>query len=246
LDPNEYKTMFSIEDTHWWYLGMAAIFNEVITRWVPNKRMRILDAGCGSGASMQGWLSDFGSVTGLDISITALEFCKLREVNRLIQGSINQIPIQSDSFDMVTSFDVLYERAVPEVLPAIIDIKRILVPGGYFILRVPAYNWLHGRHDDRVNTARRFTISEISTLLRKGGFLVRHRSYVNAILFPIALYKRMAEKWFPKSKTVSEFYVPGKITNRILTAVLKSEAPIVSRFGFPYGLSIAVVAQKPL
>lgn len=246
LDPNEYKTMFSVEDTHWWYLGMAAIFSRIITSWVPNKRLRILDAGCGTGASMHGWLSDFGIVTGLDISIVALEFCMTRHLNRLIQGSIDQIPVQSGSFDMVTSFDVLYERTVPEVRTAILEINRILVPGGFFVLRVPAYDWLHGRHDDTVNTARRFTKKEISELLHDGGFLIRHRSYVNAILFPIAFFKRMLEKWLPSNKTVSDFYVPGKLTNRILTAVLKGEAPIVSRFGFPYGLSIAVVAQKPL
>jgi ubiquinone/menaquinone biosynthesis C-methylase UbiE len=246
LDPSEYKTMFSVEDTHWWYLGMAAVFKEVIRRWVPNKGLQILDAGCGTGASMQGWLSEFGSTTGMDISIVALKFCKLRSLNRLIQGSIDQIPIQSASFDMVTSFDVLYERSISDVLKAIIEINRILVPGGYFILRVPAYNWLHSRHDDRVNTARRFTIKGISELLLNGGFLIRHRSYVNAFLFPVALCKRMTEKWFPKSKTVSDFYVPGKLVNKILTAALKSEAYIASGVGFPYGLSIAVVAQKPL
>jgi SAM-dependent methyltransferase len=238
--------MFSIDDTHWWYLGMAAIFSKIITSWVPNKRLRILDAGCGTGASMHGWLSDFGSVTGIDNSIVAMKFCTLRHLIRLIQGSIDQIPIQSGSFDMVTSFDVLYERTVPEVYTAILEINRILVPGGYFILRVPAYDWLHSRHDDRVNTARRFTISEITTLLRKGGFLVRHQSHVNTILFPVALCKRMAEKWFPKSKTVSDFYVPGKLVNQILTAILKSEALFVSRIQVPFGLSIAVVAQKPL
>jgi ubiquinone/menaquinone biosynthesis C-methylase UbiE len=238
--------MFSVEDTHWWYLGMAAVFNEVITRWVPNKEMRILDAGCGTGASMQGWLSNYGSVTGMDIAIDALKFCMMRQLNRLIRGSIDQIPFQPASFDMVTSFDVLYERTIPEVLTAIVEINRILVPGGFFVLRVPAYDWLRGRHDNTVNTARRFTIKGISELLHTGGFLILHRSYVNAILFPVALWKRVVEKWFPKSKTVSDFYVPGQLTNRILTAILKSEAPIVSGFGFPFGLSIAVVAQKPL
>lgn len=246
MDPSEYKAMFLLEDTHWWYRGMAAIFKEVIALKVQNKGMRILDAGCGTGASIQGWLSEFGNVTGLDISIDALEFCRKRNINRLIQGSISQMPVRSASFDMVTSLDVLYERTVPDVPAAIVEINRLLVPGGYFVLRVPAYNWLHGRHDDRVNTARRFTRGEISQLLYEGGFLIRHRSYVNTILFPVALLKRIVEKSFPKNKTVSDFYVPGKLINRGLTAILKSETLIVAKMGFPYGLSIAVVAQKPL
>lgn len=246
LDPNEYKTMFSIEDTHWWYLGMAAVFSDLISRWVPQKGLRILDAGCGTGASMQGWLSSFGIVTGLDISKAALEFCQRRHLERLIQGSINHMPIQSARFDMAASFDVLYERTVPDVLAAIQEINRVLVPGGYFVLRVPAYNWLRGRHDDQVNTGRRFTSKEISECLKRGGFSIRHYSHVNAILFPAALVKRMVEAWFPKSRTISDFYVPGRTSNRILTAILKTEANIVSRYAIPFGLSIAVVAQKPL
>ncbi len=246
MDPNAYKTMFSVEDTHWWYIGMAAIFKEIFTHWVPNNNLRILDEGCGTGGSMHNWLSDFGSVTGLDISMVALEHCHLRHLNKLILGSICQMPIQSASYDMVTSFDVFYEKTVPEVLTAIKEINRVLLPGGFLVLRVPAYNWLHGRHDDAVNTARRFTRKEISILLRSGGFLVRHSSYVNSILFPVILVKRMLEKYFTTGKTVSDFYVPGKLVNRILTFILKAESPMVSRFGLPFGLSIAVVAQKSL
>jgi len=244
MDPDEYRIMNSVEDTHWWYLGMNTIFGEIIRRQIPKKTYRILDAGCGTGGTTQHLLKNFGSVVGMDLSLTGLGYCKQRNQKNLVCGSISLFPLQSASFDLVTSFDVLYEKGVPDVRAAITEINRILIPGGFFVLRVPAYNWLRGRHDDAVNTARRFTRGEISRLISKNGFKILQSSYVNAILFPLALCKRLGEKLFPKSKPVSDFYVPGNLANRFLTAILRAEAPVVARLGFPFGLSIALVAQK--
>lgn len=246
VDPIEYRIMYSVEDTHWWYLGMNTIFSEIVKRQIPQKSYRILDSGCGTGGAAEHLLRQFGSVVEMDLSLTGLGYCKKRTLKDLVCGSVGQLPLQTASFDLVASFDVLYEKSVPDVRTAIIEVSRILMPGGYFVLRVPAYDWLRGRHDEAVNTGRRFTRREISRLVIDSGFDILHSSYVNAILFPLALGKRLGEKLFPKSKPVSDFYVPGKLVNRLLAAILRAEAPVVSRFGLPFGLSIALVAQKPL
>ena len=235
-----------MEDNHWWYLGMNTIFDEIIRRQIPQKTERILDVGCGTGGATQNLLKKFGDVVGMDLSLIGLGYCKKRNLKDLVCGSISQLPMQSASFNLATSFDVLYEKSVPDVRAALTELKRTLMPGGYFILRVPAYDWLRGRHDEAVNTGRRFTRKEISRLVVESGFDILHSSYVNTILFPLALSKRLGEKLFPKSKPVSDFYVPGKLANRLLAAILRAEAPVVSRCGLPFGLSIALVAQKPL
>ena len=69
------------------------------------------------------------------------------------------------------------------------EIKRVLSPGGHLLLRLPAYDWLRGRHDEAVHTARRFTVKGIKDLLHSTGFTVLHSSYANTILFPFALGK---------------------------------------------------------
>lgn len=238
--------MYSVEDTHWWYLGMNTIFSEIIRRQIPQRPYRILDSGCGTGGVVEHLLQQYGNVVGVDLSLTGLGYCKKRKLKNLVCGSVGQLPLQTASFDLVTSFDVLYEKSIPDVRTAIIEVSRILMPGGYFVLRVPAYDWLRGRHDEVVNTGRRFTRREISRLVVESGLQILHSSYINVILFPLALCKRLCERLLPKSKTVSDFYVPGKLANRLLAAILRAEAPVVSRFSLPFGLSIALVAQKPL
>jgi ubiquinone/menaquinone biosynthesis C-methylase UbiE len=246
LEPLEYEIMYHVEDSHWWYQGMTTISRAVLQRWLHLRtNLRILDAGCGTGAAIQSLLSEYGRVAGLDLSMQALEFCRQRKVDSLTCGSVEGIPFASHSFDLVTSFDVLYSRSVPDVYAALEEIKRVLSPGGHLLLRLPAYDWLRGRHDEAVHTARRFTVKGIKNLLHSTGFTVIHSSYANTILFPFALGKRLAEHARPKRSSASDLIIRFGLLNRFFHMLLSLEAPLVARTFLPYGLSVVVMAQKP-
>src|SRR5690348_16503149 len=102
--------MYQVEKHSWWYRGMVSITGSLLNRWyVPNESLSILDAGCGTGAAMTTYLAEYGTVTGFDISEMALTFCRLRKAKRLARASVPHLPFASNSFDLVTSFDVLYE-----------------------------------------------------------------------------------------------------------------------------------------
>ncbi len=245
MEPGEYEVMYQVEDNHWWYRGMAAISQAFLRRWIPSQtNLRILDAGCGTGGAMQTYLSEYDRVMGLDISFKALGFCRLRRIRSLACASVSDLPIASHSFDLVTSFDVLYSRLVPDVLAALKETARILVPGGFLLLRLPAYDWLRGRHDAAVHTARRFTVKGVTSLLQHAGFTVRHHSYANTFLFPLALVKRLAENSRPAHTTVSDLAIRFGLLDRIFGKILSLEAPLVARNSLPFGLSVMAVAQK--
>jgi SAM-dependent methyltransferase len=237
--------MYRVEKQHWWYLGMETITRAVLNRWyVPEKGLRILDAGCGTGAAMTAYLADYGSVIGLDISEIALGFCRLRNASPLVCASVAQLPFESQSFDLITSFDVLYERAVTEDMQALKEFSRLLVPGGRLLLRLPAYDWLRGRHDAVVHTARRYTAGQVAELLLRSGLTVELLSYANTFLFPIALVKRVWEHiWSPDGKRSDLEYKLGPINN-IFRSILKLEAPFITHTGLPFGLSVVAVGQK--
>ena len=47
---SEYELMYQLEDRLWWYRGMRAITTAMLDRYYPRPgRLRILDAGCGTG-----------------------------------------------------------------------------------------------------------------------------------------------------------------------------------------------------
>ena len=238
--------MYRVENSHWWYRGMEAISGAILRRWLcADSNRRVLDAGCGTGAAMFNFLSGYGRVTGLDLSPIALGFCRLRGSAPLACANVSSLPFARSSFDLVTSFDVLYIRTVPDVSAALKEFARILLPGGHLLLRLPAYNWLRGRHDQAVWTARRFTIHQVAGLIRECGLNIRYSTYANTLLFPVALVKRLADHLFPTQVISSDLSIPPRPLNELLTAILTWEGSLATRFRLPYGLSLYILAQKP-
>ena len=134
MKPSEYDTMFAVEERHWWYVGMQRITIVLMEELYPAQRdLHILDAGCGTGAAMR-YLGRFGQVTGCDFSALALSYCQQRGLTRLSEASVMCLPFAANSFDLVTSFDVLYHRAVEVELVALRDFWRVLKPGGKVLI----------------------------------------------------------------------------------------------------------------
>lgn len=243
MDSREYEIMFQAEERHWWYLGMASITRSLLDRYIhPSHHLKILDAGCGTGAAMTTYLADYGDVTGVDLYQEAVTLSRKRNAARLVRASILDLPLAPASFDLVTSFDVLYERGVSDEARALREFFRMLLPGGYVLMRLPAYDWLRGQHDERVHTRRRYTKGLLKSLLKQSGFHIVHLSYANTLLFPLALAKRISERFSPLRSERSDLTLDG--TNEIFRRILSWEAPFVSRFGLPYGLSVFAVARK--
>jgi SAM-dependent methyltransferase len=237
--------MYQVERQHWWYAGMESITRAILNRWyAPGANLSILDAGCGTGAALTTYLAEYGTVTGFDISEIALAFCRQRKAQNLARASVTHLPFSSKSFDLVTSFDVLYERAVSDDATSLTEFSRVLVQGGRVLLRLPAYDWLRGQHDIGIHTARRYTASQVRNILRQTGFTIEHLSYANTFLFPAALMKRMTERIWPPRTDQSDLTVSAGPFNRLLQNILSLEAPLVSHIGLPFGLSVIAVGRK--
>lgn len=244
MDPREYEIMYHVEDRHWWYRGMETITRAILNRWVHFPSPRILDAGCGTGAAMTTYLAEYGKVTGVDLYPQALEFCRKRNAPRLARASVLNLPFAPASFDLITSFDVLYERAVSNENMALDEFFRVLSVDGHILLRLPAYDWLRGQHDERVHTNRRYTKKLVKELLEQSGFVVEHLSYVNTLLFPLAVVKRLSERFFPSRDGQSDLSLNTGGFGILLKNILASEAPIAARISLPYGLSVIAVGKK--
>ena len=87
MNPTEYQTVYSVEDRHWWYVGMQRITTTLVASLYPNRcDLSILEAGCGTGAAML-YLAPFGRVTGCDFSPLALSFCRRRGLEDLVEAA---------------------------------------------------------------------------------------------------------------------------------------------------------------
>ena len=245
MDPREYELMYRVEDEHWWYRGMASITRTLLDRWYgASLQLRILEAGCGTGSAMSTLLADYGCVTGVDIHPLALQYCRKRGISRIACASILDLPFASAQFGLVTCFDVLYEKAVDSDLAALREFLRVLAPNGRVFLRLPAYDWLRGRHDEIVHTRKRYTAKEVERLLVQSGFIVEYISFANMFLFPIAVMKRFGERIFGLRDGHSDLDASVGRFDKVFEKILRSEAALIARNSLPFGLSVIAVGRK--
>jgi ubiquinone/menaquinone biosynthesis C-methylase UbiE len=91
----EYDTMRSVEDTYWWYTGMHKLIAKIPSE-SPDKlpRMKVLDAGCGTGGMMAKLHNVLPQVqlTGIDFSASAVEFTQQRQIGTVKQASVENLP----------------------------------------------------------------------------------------------------------------------------------------------------------
>jgi SAM-dependent methyltransferase len=246
MERAEYEVMAAVEGNHWWYGGMRAITAGMLNSAYAGRRdLHILDAGCGSGGNLR-FLQRYGSAIGIDLAAEALALGQQSWQSGLARASVLAIPFADASFDLVTSFDVLYHRAVPDERVALREAWRVLRPGGRLLLRLPAYQFLLRRHDREVHTRRRYTAGHVRALLLDSGFVIERCSYINTVLFPLAVGQQLAERALPTfAPHGSNLLPPSAIMNEALRWPLAAEAAWIARGrSFPFGLSVACLARK--
>ncbi len=246
MERSEYTIMAAVEDRHWWYGGMRAIAAALLDPVYGGRRdLRILDAGCGTGGNAL-FLRRYGAVVGIDLAAEAVALGGPRLPGVLARGSVLEIPFADASFDLVTSFDVLYHRAVLDEAQALCETRRVLRPGGRLLIRLPAYEFLRSKHDRAVHTRRRYTAGQARALLQAHGFIVERCSYINSLLFPLPLAQRLIERVLPAlERHDSDLALPSPLINEALRWPLAAEAAWLARGrSFPVGLSIVCLAHE--
>jgi len=242
MHPDEYEKMFRVEDTHWWFAGKRRLVRVMLHDLPAQAGRRILDIGCGTGG-MFPLLREFGWLTGADASDLALGFAARRGLAALERAALPDLPFASGAFDLVTAFDVLYHRAVGDDAAALVEIARVLRPGGHFVVTDSALKFLSSAHDEAVQGARRYTTGEMREKLTAAGFTIRRLSYANMAIFPLAAPWRLLHRSRGTAHGSDVSAAPGWL-NAVMGLVYRAEAGLLARANLPIGMSIIVHAQK--
>ncbi len=251
MNPAEYQAMYRVEDTHWWYEGMRRIASVLLgDRLTPGDR--ILDAGCGTGGNLV-WIEGASSQMsrrrtgfGVDLSKDAMGFCQARNLARVARASVCALPYASESFDGVLSFDVIYHLGVASDQVALCEAARVLRPGGWALVRVPAFDALQSEHDAAVHTRERYQLASLKERVSAAGLVIERASYANTLLFPIAAISRMLRRPSHEPGEPSSDVRPASGTAQAIgTLALRLEALALARSSLPFGLSAIVLATRP-
>jgi SAM-dependent methyltransferase len=244
----EYSILFEMEDIHWWYLGHRRLFSSLLDTYCPEAaRGAVLDAGCGTGGFTQ-WFKEYfepRQMAGIELNPEALLRCEERGLNGIRQGSIEDTGFPDSSFDLVMSFNVLNHYEVESDIAALCEMWRVLKPGGYLLLNLPARKALRGRHDLAVGDLRRYRAHELKDKLVDVGFDPLRVTYFNATLVPLMVVYRRISRHRLQRGVFSDLWLPPTAINRMLVSLLEWESRLALKHDLPNGSSITALAQKP-
>ena len=232
--------MREVEDRHWWYRSLR---ENVWDAWagLPHQDLPLLDIGCGTGGMLSGAPC---RAIGIDLSGEALRFCRGRGRRLLTRGDAASLPFRDESFSGALMLDVLYHRAVSDPPGVLREARRVIAPGGYVIVNVPAYEWLRSSHDDAIHTARRFTRPELASMLTSAGFGIVRLTYWNTLMFPVAAAVRLARRHGRRGLSDLADSNDGPAA-QVAGFALAVERALMRYVNLPFGLSVFAVAQKP-
>jgi SAM-dependent methyltransferase len=247
MERNEYITMHRLETTHWWFAGKRFLVTATLDRcFAPSSiRHAILDIGCGTGMMMQA-MESHGRTYGLEVSPDAIRLSKQRGLHRIVRSNAGtDLPFKNAAFDAVTCLDVL--EHLDDDRNLIKEIFRVVKPGGYVIVTVPAFQIQWSRHDVAIHHKRRYTKQMM--LDRTAGYpwRIRKASYFNMVLFLPILAIRKArgllstEVQTPRSDFALK--LPGCL-NDALSWLMITEIKCLRCMDFPFGVSFVLVLHK--
>jgi SAM-dependent methyltransferase len=237
------------EARHFWFRGFRAFVTPLLRRAAAGRRQPLLlDCGCGTGANLE-LLDRFGRASGFDLSEVGLRFGRAAGRTRLARATVAAAPFRTASFDIVTSFDVLYSLDDRHEKLAIAEMFRVLKPGGFAIVNVAAIDALRGDHSVLSREVRRYTRADLRNRLQAAGFEVERITYTNATLFLPLLAARLLQRrrgLRREAEAVGEITVPPAPINGALSIVMLAESVWLRLFDAPFGSSLLCLAQKPV
>lgn len=238
---------YRAEQSHFWFRGFRQYMRPALARATAGiHRARILDCGCGTGSNLE-MLRPYGNAVGFDLTRIGTEFAKSHG-HRVAQASIGEIPFQSATFDLVTSFDVFQVLPDDVEQSAIVEMARVVKTGGWLLLHVAAFEMLHGKHSVLSEETRRYTPAMLRALVEGAGFRIERLTFDHLTLLPLMLPVRVWHRLTAKDGMVAagegEITVPMAPVNALLTAMVSLEALALRTVDMPIGSSLMCLARK--
>lgn len=242
-----YSLINQVEGSHFWFAGRNRLIRAIIHRFLPKLRgLAFLEVGFGTGIVLQ-LVEEMGfKVWGIDVNHQALAFARCRTGANLARQSFYSYRLKP-RFDAVGAFDVLEHQAQDEVF--LRRCYRLLKPGGYLILTVPAGPKLWSSIDEISGHKRRYSHLELLAKVQRAGFAVVFWNYWQVITLPLFFMWRV---WVGRHQANRQPHTMMKtylnrlpwFVNQALYLLLVLEQGLVFRCRFPAGASLILCAQR--
>src|SRR5450755_1355386 len=243
MDERLMQATLAVDEDHWWYRGRRRIIRSELDQLPLPAHPRVLDAGCGSGRTLQE-LVDYGEVYGIELNEDAAELARGRGHGEVRVGRLEALPWDDTTFDLITCLDVI--EHTPDDRLALAELRRVCRPGGWMLVTVPAYPALWSLHDEANHHYRRYTRASLRAAADAAGWTVVRVSSFNGLLLAPAAAVRLAQRRLGTHNGYTNDLALGPAwLNDVLEQPLALEA-LWLRAGrtLPFGLSLLAVLRR--
>jgi SAM-dependent methyltransferase len=236
------KTMLDVDEHHWWYRGRRRIIRTELDRAPLPPQARVLDAGCGSGRTLEE-LEPYGEVYGIEIDPEAAEVARSRGVGEVAVGRLEDLPWEDATFDLITCLDVI--EHTPDDRVTLRELRRVCKPAGWLLVTVPAYQALWSLHDDANHHFRRYGRRTLRAAALDSGWQLRRMTSFNSLLLAPAAVVRLAQRRRSGARYTPDIRLGPAWLNAMLERPLHIEARwLAGGRTLPAGLSLMAVLQN--
>lgn len=240
MEERVYRTMYELENRHWWFRGRRAVVAALLRRTRLAAHPRILDAGCGTGRNLQEY-ARLGPAWGVDPSPSAIEFCRRRGLRGVIRSGIEDMPFDEGEFDLLCATDVL--EHIDDDRAALRELHRVASANAVLLVTVPAYGWLWSDGDVALQHRRRYTRPDLVGRASEAGWQAVVATYFNALMLgPIALTRRLRRD---RGLMRDELGATPSWIDTPLSIPMRLEALAISGgIRLPAGVSVGMVCRR--
>lgn len=222
---------------HWYYQSKAKALKKFIKNITSTK---VLDVGAGSGffskelmkipSVKEVWCVD----TSYEEERDDIENNKKIHFRKSIEWCDADLILLMDVLEHVDD-DVGFLKTYINKVPK----------GVYFLISVPAFQFLWSSHDVFLEHKRRYRLKEIENILQASNLKIIQSSYYFSLVFPIAAVVRLAEKLRGQAldKGASQLKLHHPLINTVLLKICNLELTFF-RHNKLFGLSAFCLAIK--
>lgn len=235
---------------HPWETSRVVALKSILKGTIKSS-MRALDLGCGDGYASRELFRGAGvsEITGVDTNLTEELAARFSKQGGGIEF-LAKLPEGGRPYDLILLLDVI--EHVPDDAAFLSGVvKERLTGGGRIMITVPAFNSLFSSHDNFLGHYRRYSLGELTALVKKAGCVPLASGYLYTTLllprFASACVEKLAKKPGKKPAGVGG-WSHGALFTRVVEACLRADNALsltANRLGIKLpGLTVWVLCEK--
>jgi ubiquinone/menaquinone biosynthesis C-methylase UbiE len=223
-----------------------------LKKCLTNDQSVILEIGSSSGYLLREIKKTYPTLflIGSDCVIEPLE--KIAQTYPdipLMEFDLVSCPLPDNSVDIVIALNVL--EHIEDDKCGLTQIYRILKPGGYAIIEVPANSTLYDFYDEQLKHFRRYDLSDLYDKVKTSKFQVVRSSYLGFTIYPIFKLvknwnKRKSIPSHVQKRTQMKNFIQfgGSIFNYLMNIVMYLELNAGKFLRYPWGIRCLLTLKK--